>query len=39
MKQFVKTLAKKSSEGFEYGKANFPNLTEAKLKDDVFVGP
>ncbi len=39
MKQFLKTLARRSSEGFEYAKAKFPKITKAKLKEGIFVGP
>ena len=39
MKQFMKTLARKSSKGFEYVKAKFPNITEAKLMESVSIGP
>lgn len=38
MKQFVETLARKSSEDFEYVKTKFKKITEAKLKESVFVG-
>lgn len=31
----MKTLIKKSSEGFEYMKAKFPKIPEAKLKEDI----
>lgn len=39
MKKIVKILARKSSKGFEYVKAKFPKITEAKLKEGVFIGP
>ncbi|XP_076043843.1 uncharacterized protein LOC143026937 [Oratosquilla oratoria] len=39
MKQFVKTLARKNSESFEYVKAKFTKIIEVKLKEGVFVGP
>ena len=38
MKQFVKTFARKSSKGFEYVKAKFLQITEAKRKEGVFIG-
>lgn len=37
MKQFVKTPTRKSSESFEYVKANFEKVTEAKLNEGVYV--
>ena len=38
MKQFVKALPK-DGETFKYLSSKFPRLTEAKLKEGVFVGP
>ncbi|GBM69221.1 hypothetical protein AVEN_210442-1 [Araneus ventricosus] len=38
MKQFVKALPKEG-ECFKYLCGQFPGLSEAKLKEDVFVGP
>ncbi|GBM29458.1 hypothetical protein AVEN_255843-1 [Araneus ventricosus] len=38
MKQFVKALPK-DGECFKYLCHQFPGLSEAKLKEDVFVGP
>ena len=38
MKQFVKTLPK-DGETFKYLSSKFPRLSEAKLKEGVFVGP
>lgn len=39
MKQFVKVLAKNESSAFAYICKRFPSLTEAKLKESIFVGP
>ncbi|GBM58866.1 hypothetical protein AVEN_87158-1 [Araneus ventricosus] len=38
MKQFVKALPK-DGEYFKYPRDQFPGLSEAKLKEGVFVGP
>lgn len=37
MKQYMKILATKRSEGFEYVKTKFPKITEAKLKEGILV--
>lgn len=39
MKQFVKTLGKRKSRGFQYICEKFPKITQAKLKEGIFVGP
>ena len=39
MKNFVKAMAKKNSLGFQYLCKKFPKLSEAKLKEGIFVGP
>ena len=41
MKWFMKTFIRKSSKGFEYEyvKAKFPKITEAKLTEGVFISP
>ena len=38
MKNFVKAL-KKEGAGFQYLIKKFPNLSEAKIKEGIFVGP
>ena len=38
MKNFVKAL-NADGEGFGYLKQEFPKITEAKLKEGIFVGP
>ena len=38
MKNFVKGMYK-TGHGFEYLRNNFPNVSEAKIKEGVFVGP
>ena len=35
----VKTMGKTKSQGFQYLRDKFPRLSEAKLKEGVFVGP
>ena len=39
MKNFVKQLGKSKSNGFAFLCNKFPNISEAKLKEDIFVGP
>ncbi|KAI6653126.1 hypothetical protein LOD99_3962 [Oopsacas minuta] len=39
MKTFVKTMNKTNSAGFLHLVGKFPKLSEAKLKEGVFVGP
>ena len=39
MKNFVKQLAKSKSNGFAFLCNKFPNISEAKLKEGIFVGP
>ena len=39
MKNFVKAMAKTNSLGFQYLCKKFPKLSEAKLKEGIFVGP
>ena len=39
MKTSVKTMGKTNSARFQHLKSKFPNLSEAKIKDEVFVGP
>ena len=39
MKNFVKALAKQSSNGFEFLCEKFTELSQAKLKEGIFVGP
>ena len=39
MKNFVKSMAKKNSGGFKYLQKKFPNVSEAKLREGIFVGP
>ena len=38
MKKFVKVMDK-SGRGFEYVRNKFPNLSDAKIKESVFIGP
>jgi len=38
MKNFVKTL-KKEGNGFMYPQHKFPKLSDAKIKEGVFIGP
>ena len=38
MKQFVKAL-NKEGEGFKYLHSVFSSLSEAKIKEGIFVGP
>ena len=38
IKQFVKAM-KKESEGFAYVRQKFPRISEAKIKEGIFVGP
>ena len=39
MKNFVKQLGKSKSKGFAFLCNKFPNISEAKLKEGIFVGP
>ena len=39
MKNFVKQLGKSKSNGFAFLRNKFPNISEAKLKEGIFVGP
>jgi hypothetical protein len=39
MKQFVKTLAKRNASAFQHVMTIFPKLSEAKLKEGIFIGP
>lgn len=39
MKTFVKTMGKTNSEGFQYLVNKFPNITAAKMKEGIFIGP
>ena len=39
MKNFVKAMAKQNSNGFKLLSKNFPKLSQAKLKEGIFVGP
>ena len=39
MKNFVKQLGKSKSEGFAFLCSKFPNISETKLKEGIFVGP
>ncbi|KAI6656243.1 Receptor-type tyrosine-protein phosphatase epsilon-like [Oopsacas minuta] len=39
MKTFFKTMGKTNSAGFLHLVGKFPKLSEAKLKEGVFVGP
>ena len=38
MKNFVKAMGKHRSNGFEFLCKNFPKLSQAKLKEGIFVG-
>jgi hypothetical protein len=38
MKNSVK-VTNKTGRGFEYMRNKFPNVTEAKIKEGVFMGP
>ena len=38
MKQFVKEMARESN-CFRYLQQQFPSLSEAKIKEGIFVGP
>jgi len=38
MKIFVKGMDK-TGHGFEYVRNNFPNMSDAKVKEDIFIGP
>jgi len=38
MKNFVKDMDK-TGRGFEYLRNNFPNVSDAKIKEDIFIGP
>jgi len=38
MKNFVKGLAK-TSRGFQYVRNKFANVSDAKLKEGIFIGP
>jgi hypothetical protein len=38
MKNFVRGMDK-TSHGFEYVRNKFPNVRDAKIKEDIFVGP
>jgi hypothetical protein len=38
MKIFVKGVDK-TSRGFKYVRNKFPNLSDAKIKEDIFIGP
>ena len=39
MNNFVKAMAKSSSNDFEFFRKKFPKLIPAKLKKGIFVGP
>ena len=39
MRNFVKVLAKQNSNGFEFLCEKFTELSQAKLKEEIFVGP
>ena len=39
MKNFVKTMDKHRSNGFEFLCKKHPKLSLAKLKEEIFVGP
>ncbi|KAI6648258.1 hypothetical protein LOD99_12067 [Oopsacas minuta] len=41
MKNFVKAIVKynKEGEGFKYLKDKFPKVNDAKIKEEVFIGP
>ena len=38
MKNFVKGMDK-TGRGLEYLKNKFPNVSDAKIKEDIFIGP
>jgi len=38
MKNFVKCIDK-TSRGFEYVRNKFPNVSDAKIKEGIFIGP
>ena len=38
MKNFLKGMDK-TSRGFEYVRNKFPNLSDAKIKESIFIGP
>ena len=38
MKNFVKGMDK-TGRGFEYVKNKFPNVSDAKIEEDIFIGP
>jgi len=38
MKDFVRRMDK-TSRGFEYLRNKFPNVSDAKIKEDIFIGP
>ena len=38
MKNFVKVMDK-SGRGFQYVRNKFPNVTDEKIKEDIFIGP
>jgi len=38
MKNFVKVMYKTGC-GFEYVRNKFPNVTDAKIKEHIFIGP
>ena len=39
MKNFAKLTGKKNSRGFTYLQKKFPNVSEAKPREGIFVGP
>jgi len=38
MKKFMKGM-NKTSRGFEYLRNKFPNMSDAKIKEGIFIGP
>jgi len=38
VKNFVKDMDK-TGRGFEYLRNNFPNVSDAKIKEGIFIGP
>jgi len=38
MKNFVKGMGK-TGRGFEYARNMFPNVSDAKIKECIFIGP
>jgi len=38
MKNFVKGIDK-TNRGSEYARNKFPNVSDAKIKEDIFIGP